>query len=121
VKKLFIALFLYSNFAAAAHLVDVKILDVTPGRESLELKLQLRDGPKDSFFYVDIVKSDRGAFEKMAQVTQKLLHKDKYKLDLDIISFSPTPNGSYYTSDDITFSGPTRPESSPADPARKNH
>lgn len=117
-KKLILALYFISSIASAARLEDVKILNIMPGQENFELKLQVKDGPKDSYFYVDIVKSDPESFEKMVLVTKKLTRRDKYKLDLDIPSFSASPNGSYYKSEGIGFYGPTR-EPDGVKPAKK--
>ena len=117
-KKLILALYCLSSTTMAARLEDVKILNVTPGQENFELKLQTKDGPKDSYFYVDIVKSDPESFEKLVQVIKKLTRQDKYKLDLDIQSFSASPNGSYYRSEGLIFSGPTR-EPDGVKPAKK--
>jgi len=106
VKKLIVGLYLISSIASAARLEDVKILNVMPGRDNFELKLQTKDGPKDSYFYVDITKSDPDSFEKLVYVIKKLMRRDKYKLDLDIPSFSASPSGSYYKSEGLTFYGP---------------
>ena len=103
------SLLFLSGIASAAHLEDVKLLKFTPGPEKFELKLQLKDGPKDSYFLVDIVKSDSESFAKLAHVVRKFMEKEKYKLDLNIPSFSPSPSGSHYRSDDITLSSAPAP------------
>lgn len=105
-KKIIMGLFFVSSIASAAKLEDVKILNVMPGRDNFELKLQMKDGPRDSYFYVDITKSDPDSFEKLVHIIKKMMRRDKYKLDLDIPSFSASPSGSYYKSEGITFYGP---------------
>jgi len=102
-KKLFLGALLISSISFGAQLEDVKILNVVPKQNSFELTLQTKDGPKDSYFLVDISKNDPDSFEKLAQVIKKLVQKDKYKLNLDVISFSDSPSGSYYQSDRVTF------------------
>jgi hypothetical protein len=93
------------NSAYAAKLEDVVILDVKQSKDSVELKLHVTKGPKDSYFLVDLVKSDKNSFDKMALVLRKLKDKDDFKLGLDIQSFSMSPSGSYYRSDSVTFLG----------------
>ena len=104
-KKFILGLFLISSVASATLLEDVKALNMKPGRENVELKLQKKDGPKDSYFYVDITKNDPDSFEKLVHVIKKLMRQDKYKLNLDIKSFSAFPSGSYYENQRVTFSG----------------
>lgn len=101
----FLCLCLVSQLAIAANLEDVSVLDVIPKRDSFELKLHQKDGAKDSYFFVDITKSDPESFEKMGYVAKKLLRGEKYKLNLRIASFSASPNGSYYKSTGILFFG----------------
>lgn len=106
-KKIFkiILLSLIINTATAAILDDVVVLDITHGKENVELKLQVKNGPKDSFFIVDVVKNDKDSFAKLALVLKKLKNRDDFKLSLNIPSFSAAPSGSYYRSDSVTFSG----------------
>lgn len=106
--KYILCLCFFSSFASAAKLEDVKILNIKSGRDNFELKLQMKNGPKDSYFFVDIVKDDKNSFDKLVHVIKKILNKDKYKLDLDIISFSASPSGSYYRSEGINFYGTTQ-------------
>lgn len=98
-------LLLVSSVSSAATLEDVNILDIKQGPQNVELKLQSKVGASDSYFYVDIVKEDSESFEKMAQVLNKLTHKGRYRLDLEIPSFSASPNGSYYRSERVRFVG----------------
>lgn len=98
-------IFLVSNHASAAKLEDVKILSYKEGEANFKLKMQLRDAPKGSFFYVDVVKSDSRSFEKLILVLRKLTEREKFKLDMDIPSFTSSPSGSYYRSDGILFHG----------------
>jgi len=93
------------NTALAAKVEDVHVLDFKQGKDAFELKLHAKNGPKDSYFLVDIVKNDKSAFEKIALVLKKIKKKDDFKLDLDIISFSMSPSGSYYLSENVTFLG----------------
>jgi len=104
-KIIILSLLLISSAASAALLEDVKILSINPRADYFEMKLQLRDGPPGSYFYVDIVKSDPHSFEKLVQVIHKLTKRDRYKLDLEIRSFSAFPSGSYYRSNDVIFNG----------------
>lgn len=89
----------------AADLRDVKVLSVEPtDKESIKLKLQAPGGPKNSHFFVDVVKTDPEAFQKIYLVTKKLKAKGGAKLNLTIESFSHTPSGSYYRSESVKFS-----------------
>lgn len=108
-KKLILAICLFSSVSSAARLEDVKILSIVPGHDNFELKLQSKEGPKGSYFYVDITKRDTNSFEKLVHVINKLMRRQKYKLDMDIQSFSSSPSGSYYKSEGITFYGTAKP------------
>lgn len=100
-----LVIFLVGAAASAAELKDVKVLSVEPtDKESIKLKLQAPSAPKNSYFFVDVVKSDPEAFQKIYLVTKKLKTKGGFKLDLEIDSFSPKPSGSYYRSDSVKFS-----------------
>lgn len=105
IMRFLVLLLLLPNLSVAAQLEDVSILSTTSKRDSLKLKLQVKDASPDSHFFVDIVKSDPGAFEKLVLVAEKLAQKDSFKLNLDIKSFSQEPPGSYYRSQGISFSG----------------
>lgn len=98
-------LFLMANTASAARVVDVSIISITPAKDTFELKLHASQGPKDSYFIVDIVKSDPASFDKLGIVIKKLEQGDDYKLDLDIPSFSMQPSGSFYRSEYVRFFG----------------
>lgn len=91
--------------AQAAQLDDVRILQVTSGKDSVELRLRYKGAPRDSYFLVEIPKSDPESFAKMVLVARKLADGDGFKLSLDIPSFSPSPSGSSYRSLDVRFSG----------------
>ena len=99
------------NSAMAEKLEDVSILDIKHVDDAFELKLHAKNGPKDSFFFLAIVKKDEQAFSKLAIVFKKLKNKNDFKLSINIPSFSMSPNGSYYRSNDITFFGTTSGES----------
>lgn len=109
----------FSVLSNAAKLEDVKILSIKPGRDNFELKLQAKEGPASNYFYLDIVKNDPDSFEKMVHVVKKLMNRDKYKLDIDIPSFSISPSGSYYKSEGIVFYGPTDREPNAAKAIKK--
>lgn len=94
----------------AAKIEDVKVLEVKYLKGSFEVKLQVKDGKKDSYFLVDIVKDDEKAFEKLALVMKKVKKKD-FKLNLEIPSFSAHPSGAYYKSPSVTFTGSADGES----------
>jgi len=105
-KKILIGLFLCvaTNSAFAAKLEDVNVLDSAPSKDGLTLKLQVKDGPKDSYFFVNVSKTDRSSFDKLNLVIKKLKNGNDFKLSLDIQSFSISPPGSYYRSEDVSFS-----------------
>lgn len=103
--KTFLVLMLFSNIAFGAKLEDVKILQAVAGNGSFKLKLQTKDSPSNSYFFLDITMSDPGSFDKLVHVIKKAVRKDSYRLDLDIPSFSTSPSGSYYRSEDIRFNG----------------
>ena len=102
-KFIIIAFCLGVNTAFSADLYDVKIIDIKNKKNNIELKLQTKDGLKDSYFIVDIVESDKAAFDKIAVIIKKIKKGKDYKLDLSIPSFSAFPSGSYYRSDSVTF------------------
>ncbi|MCB0386617.1 MAG: hypothetical protein KDD43_14590 [Bdellovibrionales bacterium] len=104
-KTIAITLFWMSGVAMAADLDDVKVLKVTPGKDNVEVMMQLKDGPANSYFLIDIVKDDKAAFDKLLHVLKKQQHKTKYRLNLKIASFSDSPSGSYYVSTEVTFAG----------------
>ena len=99
---IFLSLTIGSAFAAKVE--DVKVLDVKYKKDSFEVKMQTKDGKKDSYFTVDVVREDAQAFEKLAHVIQKT-KRPEYKLDLDIPSFSAHPSGAYYKSTSVKVSG----------------
>ncbi len=104
-KALIFLLCLTANSALAANLENVDLLSVEHRKNSIELKLHAKSGPKDSYFFVNIANSDSNSFEKLAFVIKKLEKGDKFKLDLEIPSFSISPSGSYYRSESVKFSG----------------
>ncbi len=118
-KKAILVLFFISSISSAARLEDVKILEFASGQDSFELKLKTKDGAANSYFFVDIVKTDPNSFEKLVHVINKLSQRDSYKLDLNIISFSPSPSGSYYSSESVIFSGPANREPNYINPSKK--
>lgn len=107
----FLLLTLVIGTTHAAKLEDVTILDLKYEKKSFEVKLQVKDAKKDSYFLIDIVKEDENAFDKLALVLKKLKKKDSFKLNLDIPSFSVSPPGSYYRSNSVTFIGSSEGES----------
>ncbi len=102
-KLLVLGLALISSLANAARLEGVSILEIKPEEGNIKIKIQAKDGPKDSYFFVDISKGDPEAFEKLVKAIKKAKHKNQYQLDLSILSFSLSPNGSYYKSEGVTF------------------
>jgi hypothetical protein len=101
-------IFFISNLATAASIEDVNILEVKKNDSSTEVKMQVADGPKDLYFYVDITNDDPKAEEKNKQVQAKQKKGDKYKLHLNIPSFSIKPKGSFYRSTSVNFKGKER-------------
>lgn len=112
-KKIFMTLMLCLsiNTAHAEKLEDVSVLDISYTKDSFQVKMQESKDSKDSFFYVDIVKSDKDSFKKIALVLKKFKERDNFKLTLDIRSFSNSPSGSNYKSDNVTFKGVVENES----------
>lgn len=102
-KKLVIGLLLIGEISFGAQLEDIKILNVIPRGDGFELTLQTKDGPKDSYFYVEISKADSDSFDRLGQIVKKLSQPDKYKLNLEILSFSASPSGSYYRGERVIF------------------
>lgn len=94
---------LASPGAFAATLENVSILNVKLEKDHVVLKVHVSNGAERNFFYVDVLKSDPDSFEKLSLVIKKQLADDSFKLDLDIPNFSPSPNGSYYRSESVTF------------------
>lgn len=112
-KKIFMAviLFLSVNSVHAARLEDVSVLDIYYHKDSFQVKIQENKSLKDSFFYVDIIKDDKDSFRKIALILKKFKERDKFKLTLDIRSFSSSPSGSNYKSDNVSFTGAVDNES----------
>jgi len=88
--------------AQAAKIEDVKVLDVKYEKDSFEIKMQTKDGNKNSYFTVNVDREDDKAFEKLAHVIRKMKTPD-YKFNLDIPSFSAYPSGAYYKSTSVKF------------------
>ncbi len=104
-KIITLVVYLFSSISLAARLENVVILGGKQGTRNFELKIHAREGAPDSFFYLDISKSDPEAFDKLIHVIRKLTDPEGYRLDLDIPSFSVHPSGSYYRSEDINIFG----------------
>jgi hypothetical protein len=100
---IFLALFL-SLSAEAAKLENVKVLGLAAGTENIKVKLHAPSAPKNSWFFVDVMRDDPEAFSKLSLLLHKLTDKDNFTLDLEIDSFTPSPSGSYYRSPDVRFS-----------------
>ncbi|NUN05104.1 MAG: hypothetical protein HUU57_05010 [Bdellovibrio sp.] len=105
-KTIILSLLLFANTSLAATVNDVRVLEVKQGPESIELKLQSKDSRPGSYFFVNVLKTDAEAFTKLGHALSKMALKNNYRLDLDIVSFSDSPNGSYYASDRVRFIGP---------------
>lgn len=118
-KQIVVAILLISSFSFAAQLEDVKILNIKPGTENFELKLQAKEGSSDSYFYVDILKSDKDSYDKLVHVIKKITRREQYKLNLEIPSFSLTPSGSYYRGDSVLFSSSSDREPNAVTPVKK--
>lgn len=86
--------------AHAAKVEDVKVLDVQYKKDNFVVKLQTKDGKKDSYFIVDVVREDERAFEKLGHFMKKSKNPE-YKVDLEIPSFSAFPSGAYYKSTSV--------------------
>lgn len=101
----FSLLILLANVTFGAVLEDVNVLSITPGQNSIELKLQDLNGPVGSYFFLEIGKDDPESLEKTALAIKKFQQKDNYRLSLEIPSFSVRPSGSFYRSNDVVFQG----------------
>ncbi|MBT7409891.1 MAG: hypothetical protein HN826_09340 [Methylococcales bacterium] len=106
-EKIFglVILLLIATASFAEKLEDVEVLNSKQSKNGITLKLQAIKEGKESFFYVDVTKDDRNSFEKLHFVIQKLKNGAKFKLNLNIKSFSFFPSGSYYRSQSVGFSG----------------
>jgi hypothetical protein len=93
------------NTSFGAELLDVEILERNKSDDGVELKLRTKDGPLDTFFYLDIKKDDPNVVEKLSLVLKKTKMKNKFSLNLDIPSFSLLPSGSYYRSQSVLITG----------------
>lgn len=93
-----------------AHLQNVRILNVNYAKDTVQLRLQTNEGALDSYFIVDVTKDDQEGFDKLSTVLKKITLGERFKLDLNIPSFSATPSGSYYKSKDISFISATERE-----------
>lgn len=102
-KILFFLLFALST-AHAAKIEDVRVLSMKYEKSAIVVKLQLKNVKDHSFFTVQIDREDEKALEKVALVLKKVKEKDKFRLSLDIVSFSPQ-SGSFYRSQYVTFHG----------------
>lgn len=111
VFKLVLILSLSISSAFAALVEDVTVLDLKKGKESFEVKLQVKGGEKNSFFTVDITRDDEKSFDKLDLVLKKMKKSESFKLNLNIPSFSAKPSGSYYKSEGISFSSSIATES----------
>jgi hypothetical protein len=98
-----LTLCLLISTASAARLENVKFLEVKTQKNSVKLKLQISDGPEDSYFFVEITKSDEASFEKLSLVLEKQKSDKSVQIDLDIPSFSVFPSGSSYKSESVKF------------------
>lgn len=91
------------NVASAANLTDVKVLDIVTTYDGVELKLQAKNAPANSYFFVKINKEEELAFEKLSTVLLNQKYPKMHKLNLEILSFSISPSGSYYTGESVRF------------------
>ncbi len=107
-KRLVLLLFFLPSVAFAERLEDVRLLNTKPGPDNVELQLQAKQGPPGSYFFLDVTRNDPDAFNKLVHVINKMTGKDEYRLDLNIPSFSVSPNGSHYRSEGIDFYSPKR-------------
>lgn len=104
VIKIFFLFSLVSNISFGADLKDVKILKLqTNKQDGLKLTLQEKEAAKESFFYVELSNDGSQSYKKLSEVAKKNAELDKYRLNLEIISFSSSPSGSSYRSNRIVF------------------
>jgi len=107
----FFALLLMAQTALAAKLEDVAVLDVKLAKEGFELKLRDLKRAPEGHFMVKLSRDDKEAFEKLALVMKKVHQGEKFKLMLNIASFSAKPAGSEYRSNYVKFEGTALNES----------
>jgi hypothetical protein len=93
----------FPSIASAEQLNDVRLWDIRPSTDDVELTLHAKRGPPGSYFFVDITKTDPDSFSKLVQAINKIMGRDKYRLDLNIRSFSLLPYGSRYRSEGVDF------------------
>jgi hypothetical protein len=108
VKKLAYMIILvvaFAQVANSAELKNLRVMHVETQKDYVRLKLQDPSGPKEMYFYVDLMKDDKALFEKYNHVLNKIFKKNRYQFGLDIISFSHFPKGAVYKSYDVKFSG----------------
>lgn len=100
---IFILNLIFSS-AYAARLENVKILNIISEEDGIELKLHTPSGEDNSYFFVRIEKDDVETFDKLICILQKQNRPNKIKLNLEIPSFSHSPNGSSYPGHSVRFS-----------------
>lgn len=101
--SLALVLSLWTSTALAAVVEDVSILEMTYKEDAFELRLKPGNEIRDTYFIVEIGKSDEKALEKIAVIMKKLKAGKGHKLNLQIPSFSAYPPGAFYRSQSVRF------------------
>ena len=110
-KMLFIlAMSVFANIANAAYLENVSVVQLIPENGSIKLRIEPSGSTDHSYFFVQMSNKDPEAFEKLVKAIQKAKRQSQNQLDLDILSFSNSPSGSYYNSESVTFNLKTNRE-----------
>lgn len=101
--SLALVLSLWTSTALAAVVEDVSILEMTYKEDAFELRLKPGNETRDTYFVVEIGKTDELALQKLAVVMKKLKAGKAHKLNLQIPSFSVYPPGAFYRSRSVRF------------------
>lgn len=118
-KYALIAIMLFGFSARAALVEDVEILEIqTLENKNIEVKLRSQHSPATSYFFVELYQDSKKTAADYRILLLKSANRAAYKLDLDIASFSPYPNGSVYSNDSVRFYGRMLRE--PSQSSRKN-
>ena len=106
-KFLFLTVFvlLIIRPAQAVILTDVEVLEIKSTEAGEEVKLTDHKETPGGYFFVLLDKKDSALLAKSALIKKKQLLKNKFKLTLEIDSFSATPSGSSYKSSYVEFKG----------------
>lgn len=103
-KLMILFALLFSTYAHAVRIEDVEVLEVV-NEEPAEFQFKVRSRKSDPkmFFYLGFDKTSKDNLDKLNFILMKMANPKNYKLDLEIMSFSQYPAGSFYNVTDIQF------------------